>query len=278
MRRFSLSQDRAIGTGQPTFVIAEVGINHDGDFDTAMWLVEAAAKAGADAVKLQTYTTEKRVPKDSPVYDILKRCELSYRDQEKLFDAGRALGLEMFSTPFDDEAVAFLDDAGCRLFKVASFDSVNRALLRAIAATGKPVILSTGMTDAAELEAALAILPADKTAVLHCVSSYPLAPENADLAAIRTLHEMHNGPVGYSDHTTGIEVPVLAVAGGATVIEKHFTLDTNADGPDHALSADPQTMAELVSGIRRVETILGEPALRQRDAESGIVPFRRPSA
>lgn len=272
---------RSIGDGSPVYVIAEVGINHNGDMETAVKLLRAAAAAGADAVKLQSYLTERRVPADSPIFGILKKCELTFDQQRELFDLGRELKLSVFSTPFDDESVGFLESVGTPAYKVASFDSVNLALLRRIAATGKPVIMSTGMTTVEELGAAWRALGGreDGTgcdlALLHCISAYPTAPEDARLAMIPYLKSIHGGPVGYSDHTIGVEVPSLAVAAGAQLIEKHFTLDTKAEGPDQALSADPATLREMVDSIRRVERISGGVKLGVRAAEKAIVGYRR---
>jgi len=273
--------DRKVGEGFPVFVIAEVGINHNGDMNAAEKLLVEAAKAGADAVKLQTYITEKRVARDSPVYDVLKKCELSFDQQKKLFELGRELGITIFSTPFDEEAVDFLESVNTPIYKVASFDSVNKMLLRKIGTTKKPVIMSTGMTNLEELGAAWKALGgADDgsgcdLALLHCVSSYPLDDKKANLAVVPYLHELHGGPVGYSDHTIGIEVPALAVAAGAQLLEKHFTLDTAADGPDHAMSADPTTLQEMIKKVRWVEKVMGVRTLGVRDAERSIVPFRR---
>jgi len=272
---------RKIGQDCPVFVIAEVGINHNGDMKLAEKLLIEAVKAGADAVKLQTYLTEKRVGRDSPVYDILKKCELSFDEQERLFELGHELGVMVFSTPFDDDSVEFLESVNTPVYKVASFDSVNKTLLRKISATKKPVIMSTGMTSLDELGAAWKALGGkdDGTgcdlALLHCVSSYPLDDKKANLAVVPYLHELHGGPVGYSDHTIGIEVPALAVAAGAQLIEKHFTLDTSASGPDHAMSADPKTLQKMIEKIRWVEKVMGVRTLGVREAETSIVPFRR---
>lgn len=273
--------DSEIGEGKPIFVIAEIGINHGGDFSIAEELIQSAAAAGANAVKLQTYITEKRVPTDSPIFGLLKQCELTYDEQERLFKIGRDLDVLVFSTPFDTEAVDFLESIENPVYKVASFDTINKALLRKIGRTGKPVIMSTGMTNIEELGAAWKELGGldDGTgcdlALLHCVSSYPTPPEAANLSVIKLLHRLHNGPVGYSDHTIGTEIPIMAVAAGAQLVEKHFTLDTAAEGPDHALSADPETLKSMIQGIRRMESILGPAQMGIRNIEYAIVPFRR---
>ena len=272
-----------VGTGMPVYVIAEVGINHDGDMEKAVQLIREAKKSGADAVKLQTYITESRVPKDHAVYGILKQCELSHAHQKELFDLGKELGITVFSTPFDGEAVDFLESLNTPVYKIASFDSVNTQLLNKVSSTGKPIIMSTGMTSLEELGAAWAALggKGDGTGcdlmLMHCVSAYPLEDARANLSIISYLDGIHGGPVGYSDHTIGIKIPMLGVAAGATLIEKHFTLDVNSQGPDHGMSADPSTLSELVTGIRLVEEILGPREMKVRDAESGALSFRRPS-
>jgi sialic acid synthase SpsE len=272
--------DWSIGEESPVFIVAEIGINHNGDIKLAEQLLVQAKEAGADAVKLQTYVTEKRVPKDSPIFDLLKECELSERQQQGLFKQGRELGLCVFSTPFDDEAVDFLAREGVPLFKVASFDVVNTSLLEKIAAVKRPVILSRGMATRGELDSAVKIMDrqAIPSALLHCISAYPVtSDEDLNLTTIPYLKREYLRPVGYSDHTLGTEAPVWAVAAGARVIEKHFTLDTTLPGPDHAISTDPMSMKEMVTQIRRVERALGTPALGPIAAEEGILQYRRPT-
>ena len=169
------------------------------------------------------------------------------------------------------------------VYKIASFDSVNTNLLKKVGSTGKPVIMSTGMTNIDELGLAWKALGGkdDGTGcdlmLMHCVSSYPLEDKRANLSIIPYLDSVHGGPVGYSDHTIGIKIPMLAIAAGAKLIEKHFTLDINSEGPDHAMSADPSTLSELVDGVRLVEEVLGPREMRVRDAESDAISYRRPS-
>jgi len=273
--------EKKIGFGHPTFIIAEVGINHNGNIDEAKSLIRAAKKSGADAVKLQTYITEQRVPKEHPVFDILKKCELSFNEQEDLFKYGEELDILVFSTPFDEESINFLESINCQLYKIASFDTVNKKLLRNLGATNKPLIMSTGMTSQSELGAAWSALGGEKDgrgcelALLHCVSSYPLEDTRANLNAINLLQEIHSGPVGYSDHTIGIQIPVLGVAAGAQIIEKHFTSNIKQDGPDHAMSADPKILKDLVEKIRWLEQVIGERSMGMREAESNTSSFRR---
>ena len=275
--------DHEVGSGKSVHIIAEVGINHDGDMEKAIKLIKEAKKSGADSVKLQTYITEYRVPKDHSIYGILKQCELSHVHQKELFDLGADLGITVFSTPFDEESVDFLESLQTPVYKIASFDSVNTQLLKKVSSTGKPVIMSTGMTSLDELAAAWKALGGsdDGTGcdllLMHCVSSYPLEDTQANLSIIPYLDDIHGGPVGYSDHTIGTKIPLLAAAAGATLIEKHFTLNVDSAGPDHAMSADPETLSELVKGIRWVEEVLGEPKMQARGAEEGALSYRRPS-
>lgn len=272
-----------VGTGMPVHIIAEVGINHDGDMAKAVQLIREAKNSGADSVKLQTYITEYRVPKDHAVYGILKQCELSHDEQKELFALGKDLGITVFSTAFDDESVDFLEGLNTPVYKIASFDSVNTQLLKKVSLTKKPLIMSTGMTSLDELGAAWKALGGNSDGtgcdllLMHCVSSYPLEDTRANLSTIPYLNSIHGGPVGYSDHTIGTKIPVLGVAAGATLIEKHFTLDVNSEGPDHAMSADPQTLSELVQGVRWVEEVLGAREMGVRDAEKEALSFRRPS-
>jgi N,N'-diacetyllegionaminate synthase len=269
----------SVGTGSPCFLIAEIGINHGGNTEVARQLIKHAALAGASAVKFQTYVTEKRVSKDSPIFDILKRCELSPDDQRALKKyAEEECKTLFFSTPFDEDSVTLLESMDVALYKVASFDITNLALLRKIAATRKPVIISTGMASASEVQVALGVLRENPVALLHCVSAYPTPANQADLNTIHTLLATYPHVIGYSDHTLGVEVPALAVAAGARIIEKHFTLDTKADGPDHALSADPTLFAQMAGEIQRIEGILGIGELRLRQAEQGTAVYRRLSA
>ena len=261
-------------------IIAEIGINHWGDIDSAKKMILAAKKSGCDYAKLQTYITEKRVKKNSPIYDILKECELSFKDQEKLFKFSKDVGIELFSTPFDDESTDFLGNMGCEILKVASFDSINLKLLRKVAEKKKQIIISTGMTSEKELLDALTILKSSgkKTIILHCISSYPLEEKDSLLSNIQYLKsKFKNHQIGYSDHTAGIKIPILAAVAGAKYIEKHFTIDGIREGPDHPVSINTKKMKKMISEIRQTELILGEPYLGIRESEHGIVQYRRSS-
>lgn len=268
---------RIVGDGAPTIIVAEVGINHGGDPGQAEALVRAAASAGADAVKFQTYHTANRVAPDSPIAEVLRRCELSFAQQAQLKALADSLGIEFFSTPFDAECVAFLDELGVPAVKIASFDLVNHELVRSVIATRRLVIASTGMATRAEVDHVVLMARADQVplVLLHCVSAYPTQPHEADLAVIAHLRALYDVPVGYSDHTLGVDVASLSVAAGAVMIEKHFTLDRSADGPDHALSADPLQLRALCDRARQIEAILGSGELRCREVERPIMSYRR---
>ena len=278
MKKNSLAK-LGIGRDKSTFIIAEAGINHNGDMNIAYCLIDEAKKAGASAIKFQTYITDKRVKKDNPVYGILKQCELTVVQQKRLKAYADKKGVIFFSTPFDEESVEGLQSLGVSLLKVASFDVVNHKLLKKIAAAGLPIIMSRGMATKKELDAAVSILKKARAdfALLHCVSAYPTPKEEVNLGAIQTLLNMYDAPIGYSDHTLDIETPVYAVVHGARILEKHFTLDKKMKGPDQALSADPKEFARLVQKVREVERMLGHGRLTMANIEKGTKIFRRPS-
>lgn len=271
--------NRIIGHGHPTFLVAEIGINHNGNIATAERLIKQAAKCGADAVKLQTYVTEKRVPENSPIFGILKQCELSHKDQAALKSLAESEGLVFFSTPFDSESVDFLASIGVLVYKIASFDLVNLALLRKVASEGRPVFASRGMANRAEIDQAVRIWEDHHIpyVLLHCISAYPTPKNQANLNVIRFLSQTYDCPIGYSDHTLGIDVPVYAIAVGASVIEKHFTLDKRMEGPDHALSADPGEFTEMARRIREVGSILGQSEFTVYESEKPTLVYRRSS-
>ncbi len=256
------------------FIIAEAGVNHNGDIELARRLVRAAAEAGADAVKFQTFQAAHLVTADAPQaeyqarntgktesqYDMLKRLELPLAAFAELAALCRELGIEFMSTAFDEESADYLAGLGMGVFKIPSGELTNLPFIRRIATYGKPVIVSTGMGTLDEARAAVETIRAagdDKITVLHCVTNYPAPPDSVNLRAMRTLRDALGVPVGYSDHTEGIEAPVIAVAAGACVIEKHFTLDKDLPGPDHKASLDPAELAEMVRAIRRAEVLLG---------------------
>lgn len=267
-----------LNTNNKTYIVAEIGINHGGSVDLAKQLIESASRAGVDAVKFQTYLTEKRAPAGNKViFDILKKCELNFEVFSQLKEYSRRCGVEFFSTPFDEESLDYLESINCALYKVASFDTVNHKLLAHLAKTAKPVIMSVGMSNLEEIQEAYDILHKgiDKIILLHCVSAYPTQEKDANLAAIGTLKENFDCVIGQSDHTSGIEVPLYAVAAGAQAIEKHFKIDDAMDCVDVLVSITETQMAQMVKQIRRLEKILGSPQLAIRKTEKDTLQFRR---
>jgi sialic acid synthase SpsE len=240
-------------------------------------MIEIAAKCGVDAIKFQTYNTDKRVDKLSPIYSVLKAHELSADSHKELARTAESNNILFISTPFDCESVDLLESLSVPAYKIASFYLVNKPLLDYVASKGKPVIASRGMATEKEIRDAIKIFNRHNIdfALLHCVSSYPLKDEDANLNIIRSLKSTFKCIVGYSDHTLGIETPVYAVAVGASIIEKHFTLDKNGDGPDHKMSADPIDLKEMIANIRRLDKILGSGEIRLLDAEKGTVMYRK---
>lgn len=279
--RIKKLRDFGFNTDRRTYVIAEIGINHGGDLAVAERLIASASRAGVDAVKFQTYITEKRAPKgNQAIFDILKKCELPFEAFRTLQQCAASHGVEFFSTPFDRESVEYLSSIDVGLFKVASFDVVNLDLLRTLAQTGKPVIMSVGMADRQEIDRAYKTLRqgTQNIALLHCVSSYPLEETQANLSAIYTLQDAYDCIIGYSDHTPGIWTSLLAAAAGAQVIEKHFRIDAGMDCIDAPVSITEGQTKELVDELRRLENIFGEEYLGLREAEKGTAVFRRASA
>lgn len=285
---FQISRHR-IGPGGDgrgrCFLIAEAGVNHNGDPALAHRLIDVAADAGADAVKFQTFRSEQLISVGAPKaayqrkatgssesqLEMIKELELSFDDFAALQDHCTQRGLVFLSTPFDHDSVAFLDRLPVPAIKVPSGEITNFPLLAHIARCTKPVILSTGMATLQEVAEALDVLgPAEDQgiAILHCVSSYPTDPADANLNAMETMRVAFGHPVGWSDHTTGCDIAFAAVALGAAVVEKHFTLDTSLPGPDHRASLDPRQLTELVRGMRRVEAALGDGEKRPRPCEA----------
>lgn len=270
-------KDFGINTSHSTYVIAEIGLNHGGDLSLAKKMIDAAVSAGVDAVKFQTYLTEKRTFPGSPIFDILKKCELPFEAFKELKEYSKAKGVDFFSTPFDDESVDYLNSICCDLYKVASFDVVNIPFLKKVAKTGKPVILSVGMSNLDEIRTAYNTLRehTKNIALLHCISAYPTREEDANLAAIYTLQREFDSVIGQSDHTDDIVVPLYAVAAGAQIIEKHFKLDGQDDCVDSPVSITTTQTRKLVGEIRRVERILGDGMIHSTSAQKGTEIFRR---
>lgn len=265
-----------------TFIIAEAGVNHNGDEKMALELVEAAAKSGADAVKFQTFSADKLTRKGAEKaeyqkqatgggdqHGMLKALEMSEGLHRRLFARCTELGIEFMSTAFDDESLDFLVDLGIKRIKVPSGEITNAPLLRHMASKGLPLIVSTGMAELEEVVAAIGVISAaresrgfteplgDIVTILHCTSNYPTESADVNLRAMITMARTTGLPVGYSDHTLGLAVSTGAVALGARVIEKHFTLDSRLPGPDHKASLEPDQLAALVRQIRDVEVALG---------------------
>lgn len=255
-------------------IIAEAGVNHNGKLDLALKLCDEAKKCGADVVKFQTWKTEnlitrnvaqadyqaKNTGKKESQFDMLKRLELSYDDFRKIKAYCDEIGIVFASTADEIESLDFLIDLGIPFIKVASGDIGNVSFLRYIGGKGLPVILSTGMSSLADVDISIRALKeggATDISILHCTTNYPCPYEDVNLKAMITLENAFHLPVGYSDHTVGRDVAVSAVALGATIIEKHFTLDCNMEGPDHAASTDPVGFSELVNAVRVCEQCLG---------------------
>jgi len=283
---------REVGPGHPVYIIAEMSANHRQDFDTAVRIMEAAKEAGADAVKLQTYTPDtltidsekdlfrirETIWKGVTLYDLYREAYMPWEWQPKLKEIADRLGMDLFSSPFDASAVDFLETLNVPAYKVASFELVDLPLLSRIAATRKPIILSTGMATKEEIEEALRAIGeagGEEVCLLKCTSAYPAPPEEMNLRTLPDLSEAFGVPVGLSDHTLGSEVALAAVALGASLIEKHFTLSRGVPGPDSSFSMEPAEFAAMVKGIRTVEKALGRISYELSEKEAESRPFRR---
>jgi len=273
---------RTVGAGQPCFVVAEAGVNHDGDPQRAHALVDAAADAGADGVKFQAFRTGELAAAAAALApyqrttgartqdDLLRALELDGETFRALALHARDRELVFLASAFDTASVDLLDDSGVDAYKIASPDVANPLLLEAVGSHGRPVILSTGTADLAEVEAALTTLRragSEDLVVLQCTSAYPAPADEANLRAMATMREAFGVPVGFSDHTAGDEVALAAVALGACVLEKHLTLDRSLPGPDHAASLEPEEFALLVERVRTVESALGDGVKRPTASE-----------
>lgn len=255
------------------YIIAEAGVNHNGSFELACKLVDAAKEAGVDCIKFQTFKSDKLVSYnakkadyqksttgDGSQVDMLKKLELSYDEFIDLKKYCDKVGITFLSTPFDFDSIEFLNSVDMPFWKIPSGEITNYPYLVALARTRKPIVMSTGMCDLEEVREAIKVLTDNgvtEIKLLHCNTEYPTPYEDVNLKAMQTIKEAFAYDVGYSDHTKGIEVPIAAVAMGATIIEKHFTLDRNMEGPDHKASLEPSELAEMVKSIRNIEKALG---------------------
>ncbi len=293
MKRVVEIAGREIGPDRPVYVVAELSGNHGGQLARALEIVEAAAEAGADAVKVQTYTADSlTLDIDAPpfvvdggtawdsrtLHDVYADAAMPWEWQPAIFDRARELGLDCFSSPFDADAVAFLEGIGVPAYKIASFELVDLPLIERVARTGKPVILSAGMAGRSEIEAALAAIDragGDEVVVLKCTSSYPAPPESMNLRSIPAWSDAFGVPVGLSDHSLDVAVPIAAVALGACLIEKHLTMRRSDGGPDATFSLEPDELAATVAAVRTTERAVGRAVWEPDAADREMRRFRR---
>lgn len=283
---------REIGPGNSTYIIAEMSANHHHDFDQAVQILEAAKVSGADAVKIQTYTPDTMtidcdnkyfqikgtIWEGRKLYDLYGEAYTPWEWQPKLKQIANGMGLDFFSTPFDDSAVDFLAEMNVPVYKVASFENVDVQLLRKIASQQKPIIMSTGMASLAEIDEAVRTIRLcgnDQLALLKCTSAYPSPIEEANLRTIPHMSQAFGVPVGLSDHSMGEAVPAAAVALGACIIEKHFTLSREIEGPDSSFSLEPEEFRRMVESVRIVEKALGQVDYGITEKEQASRVFRR---
>jgi len=276
------------------YIIAEIGVNHNGDLKLAIKMIDEAKKAGANAVKFQTFTAESLVSRGTPKvryqksttspdeshFEMIKKLELRPDDHYKLMDYCEKIEIDFLSTPYDIESAKLLDKLGVWCFKTASADIVDLPLQKWIAKTGKPAIISVGMASLGEIEKVVNIYRECNNKdiiLLHCVSNYPCADESINLKVMQTLHQAFDLPVGYSDHSIGSVAAIASIVFGAKVIEKHFTLDKNFQGPDHLASSTPDEFNDLVVAVRRTENILGSSYKSMQNEEEAMARVSRKS-
>lgn len=283
---------RSINSGEPPFVIAEMSANHNGKIETALRIIEAAKEAGADAVKLQTYTPdtitlhcdtdEFRIVgglwHGRTLYDLYQEAHMPWDWHEPLFAHAHKVGITIFSSPFDQTAVDLLEDLGAPAYKIASFEAVDLPLIKYVASTGKPMIISTGMADADEIGEAIEAARAggcQELAILHCVSGYPAPASDYNLRTLPEMQRRWNLVTGLSDHTLDNTTAIASVAMGASIIEKHFTLDRSGGGPDDSFSLEPAELAALCGSLRTAWNAMGKIDFGRKSSEKGNVQFRR---
>lgn len=277
-----------------TYIIAEAGVNHNGDINRAKEMIREAKIAGADAVKFQTYVTEnlvsrqaskaeyqkKNTSNEETQFNMLKKLELSFEEFKELNMYAKEIEIDFLSTPFDEASIDFLNQLPMRFWKIPSGEITNKPYLIKLAKTKKPIILSTGMSTMEDINDALEVFDdysPDDITLLHCNTEYPTPYGDVNLAAMKTMKERFNVRVGYSDHTEGIEVPVAAVALGAAVIEKHFTLDKTLPGPDHRASLEPNELAKMIKSIRNIEKAMGDGVKMPSESEIKNITVARKS-
>lgn len=276
------------------FIIAEAGVNHNGSIELAKQLIDKASWAGADAVKFQSFKAEKLVTKTAQKaeyqeattgtqenqFQMIKKLELDYDKHQELRDYCESKGIMFLSSPFDLDSIDLLDNLGLEIFKIPSGEIINLPYLRKIGKLKKRVILSTGMSTLGDIEKALEVLRkagTDDISVLHCNTEYPTPMKDVNLKAMNTIGSAFKVDIGYSDHTLGIEVPIAAVARGAKIIEKHFTLDKNMEGPDHRASLEPNELEQMVTAIRNIEAALGDGIKKLSPSEEKNIDIVRKS-
>ncbi|MEQ8196005.1 MAG: N-acetylneuraminate synthase [Rhodospirillales bacterium] len=287
-------KNRIIGVNTPCFVIAEAGVNHNGSLECALEMIAVAAAAGADAIKFQTFRTEDLVTETAQKatyqksgaddkqtqFSLLKQLELSPDDFISLQKRCNDCGIIFLSTPFDPLSADFLDQLGIEAFKISSGDLTNLPFLDQIARIGKPMIVSTGMATLEDVASAVDTVHSTanrQLALLHCTSAYPANPHDVNLKAMNTLKREFYVPVGFSDHTMGLEIALAAVALGANIVEKHFTLDRASKGPDHKASLEPPELTAMIRGIRNVEKAFGDGIKRPAASETDVAIIARKS-
>lgn len=283
---------RTIGAKEPPYVIAEMSANHNGRFDNAVRIIEEASKAGADAVKIQTYKADTITLKcgsedfqirgglwnGRTLYELYEEAHMPWEWHRPLFEHARKLGITLFSSPFDTTAVDLLEDLNAPAYKIASFEAIDLPLIRYVASTGKPLIISTGMADAEEIQEAIDAARnggCRELAVLHCVSGYPAPASDYNLRTVPDMMARYGLVTGLSDHTLDNTTAIASVALGACIIEKHFTLDRNGGGPDDSFSLEPVELAALCQGARTTWQALGHVDYGRKSSEQGNVKFRR---
>lgn len=283
---------RRIGSDEPPYIIAELSANHNGKLETALKIIEEAHKAGADAVKLQTYTADTiTLNCDSEdfqiqgglwdgktLYQLYQEAHMPWEWHKPLFDYARKLGITIFSSPFDNTAVDLLEDLNAPAYKIASFEAVDLPLIKYVASTGKPMIISTGMADVEEIQEAIDAARSggcQQLAILHCVSGYPAPAEDYNLRTMTDMMQRFGLVTGLSDHTLDNTTAIASVALGASIIEKHFTLDRNGGGPDDSFSLEPVELAALCKDTKTVWAALGKVDYGRKSSEQGNAKFRR---